>query len=68
MKAILEDIANVEKDYKKLQLTDHNEMSFLKQQVVQLNGEKQRIEQNTIVLDGRINAIEHEVGFEWMNE
>ena len=64
LKEILEDIANLERDFRKMQTMDINEISFLKQQVSQLNGEKMKIEQSVILLDTRINSIEHEVGFE----
>ena len=60
----MEDIANLEKDFRKLQAMDINEIAFLKQQVGQLINEKTKIEQSTIVLDTRINQIEHDVGFE----
>jgi hypothetical protein len=36
LKEILEDIANLEKDFRKLQQMDNNEMNFLKQQSTQL--------------------------------
>ena len=61
----MEDIANLEKDFRKLQAMDINEIAFLKQQVGQLINEKTKIEQSTIILDTRINQIEHDVGFEW---
>ena len=64
LKEILEDIANLERDFRKMQQMDINEVSFLKQQVGQLNGEKTKIEQSVILLETRINSIEHEVGFE----
>ena len=64
LKEILEDIANLEKDFRKMQAMDVNEVSFLKQQVGQLNQEKTKIEQSVVVLETRINQIEHEVGFE----
>ena len=64
----MEDIANLEKDFRKLQAMDINEIAFLKQQVGQLINEKTKIEQSTIVLDTRINQIEHDVGFEWLQE
>ena len=64
LKEILEDIANIERDFRKMQGMDINEISFLKQQVGQLNQEKTKIEQSVVVLETRINSIEHEVGFE----
>ena len=64
LKEILEDIANLDRDFRKMQAMDINEVSFLKQQVGQLNVEKTKIEQSVILLETRINSIEHEVGFE----
>ena len=45
LKEIIEDIMNIEKDFRKLQNMDVNEIAFLKQQVGQLNQEKLKIEQ-----------------------
>lgn len=44
LKEILEDIANLEKDFRKLQAMDINEIAFLKQQVGQLINEKMKID------------------------
>ena len=40
LKEIIEDIANLEKDFQKLQINDVNEVNFLKQQVNTLVQEK----------------------------
>ena len=64
LKEIMEDIANLEKDFRKLQAMDINEIAFLKQQVGQLVNEKMKIEQSNVLLSTRINALEHDVGFE----
>lgn len=64
LKEIMEDIANLEKDFRKLQAMDINEVAFLKQQVGQLVNEKMKIEQSNVLLSTRINALEHDVGFE----
>ena len=64
LKAIMEDIVNLENDFRKIQNMDLNENGFLRQQVSQLINEKTKIEQSTLLLDSRISAIEHEVGFE----
>ena len=64
LKEILEDINNLEKDFRKLQQSDLNEVSFLKQQCVQLQQEKMRLQQNTIMVDNRVTNIEGEVGYE----
>ena len=64
LKEIMEDIMNLESDFRKLQNMDVNEQNFLRQQVQHLIGEKTKIEQSTLVLDTRVSGIEHEVGFE----
>ena len=64
LKEIIEDIANLEKDYLKLQQVDINEVNFLKQQTAQLVQERIALQQNAIALDTRIATIEGDVGFE----
>ena len=44
LKAILEDVINLENDFRKLQQSDVNESAFLRQQVQQLVHEKTMIE------------------------
>ena len=44
LKEILEDVANLEKDFRKLQQLDINEMTFLKQQQNQLQQEKMKLQ------------------------
>ena len=60
----MEDIINIERDFRKLQQMDINEQAFLKQQTIQLIQEKVKIEQSIILIDSRVNQVEHEVGFE----
>ena len=64
LKEIIEDIANLEKDYQKLQASDVNECNFLKQQTNTLVQEKIVLQQDAIALDTRITAIENDIGFE----
>ena len=64
LKEIIEDIANLEKDFQKLQANDINECNFLKQQVNTLVQEKIVVQQDAIALDTRIHAIENDVGYE----
>ena len=64
LKEIIEDIVNLEKDLRKLQAADHNEIQFLKQQASGLTLEKTRLQQVAVELDNRISTIEGEVGFE----
>ena len=63
MKEIIEDIANLEKDFQKLQINDVNECNFLKQQVNTLVQEKIVVQQDAIALDTLIHSIENEVGY-----
>ena len=60
----MEDIFNLESDFRKLQNMDINESNFLRQQYNQLINEKTKIEQSALLLDSRVTSIEHEVGFE----
>ena len=64
LKEILEDINNLEKDFRKIQQQDLNEVQFLKQQAGQLQQEKMRLQQNTIMVDNRVTGVESEVGYE----
>ena len=64
LKEIMEDVANLERDFRKLQAMDINEIAFLKQQTGQLVNEKMKIEQSNVLLSTRISAAEHDVGFE----
>ena len=64
LKEIIEDISNLEKDFYKLQHGDQNEINFLKQQTNTLVQEKLILQQDAIVVDTRITAIENDVGFE----
>ena len=64
LKEIIEDIANLERDYLKLQLSDCNECNFLKQQTASLVQEKIMLQQEAIALDTRITGLENDVGYE----
>ena len=64
MKEILDDIANLEKAFRKIQGMDLNDSNSLKQQATQLVMEKTTLKQATVLLDNRVANIEHEVGFE----
>ena len=64
LKEIIEDIANLEKDFLKLQASDINENTFLKQQVNTLVQEKIVVQQDAIALDTRIHSLENDVGYE----
>lgn len=64
LKHVFEDISNLERDFRKCQLADTNEMNFLKQQQSQLLQEKVTLQQSCVLLDNRVATIEGEVGFE----
>ena len=64
LKEIMEDVLNLEKDFRKLMEVDINEVNFLKQQIHQTNVEKSKLQQNIIILDTRTTAVENDVGFE----
>ena len=64
LKEVIEDIANLEKDFMKLQQGDCDQVNFLKAEVSVLNQEKIALQQNSIALDSRITTIEQEIGYE----
>ena len=64
LKEILEDLANLEKDFKKIELSDRNEHQYLRQQVSQIVTEKTSIQQKTLLLENRVSSAENDVGFE----
>ena len=63
-KEIMEDVLNLEKDFRKLVEQDNNEVNFLKQQIQQTNAEKTKLQQNVVILDTRTTHVEQEVGYE----
>jgi predicted nuclease with TOPRIM domain len=64
LKQVFEDISNLERDFRKKQMNDTNEMNFLKQQFNQLMQDKVALTQSCVLLDSRVANIEGEVGFE----
>ena len=64
LKEMLEDIAHIEKDFKKNVNHDTNEYNYLKQQLAHLSSEKAKIHQDSIILNTRIESVENDVGFE----
>ena len=64
LKEVIEDIANLEKDYLKLQQSDCDQVNYLKTEVGVLNQEKIALQQNSIALDSRITTCEQEIGYE----
>ena len=64
LKEIISDIANLEKDYLKLQQADIDVINFLKVEIGVLNQEKIALQQNSIAIDSRITSCEQEIGYE----
>ena len=64
LKEEIEDIANLEKDYLKLQASDIDQVNFLKAEISVLNQEKIALQQNSVALDSRITVCEQEIGYE----
>merc|ERR1712025_1412706 len=54
LKEVIEDIANLEKDFLKLQASDIDQVNFLKQEINILNQEKIALQQASVALDSRI--------------
>ena len=64
LKEVIEDLANLEKDFLKVQQADIDQMNFLKSEVAVLNQEKIALQQNSIALDDRVSTIEQDIGYE----
>ena len=64
LKEVIEDLANLEKDFLKVQQADVDQMNFLKSEVAVLNQEKIALQQNSLALDNRITTCEQDIGYE----
>jgi hypothetical protein len=64
LKEVIEDIANLEKDYLKLQQLDIDQINYLKAEISVLNQEKIALQQNSVALDSRITVCEQDIGYE----
>lgn len=64
LKEVIEDIANLEKDYLKLQHADIDQINYLKAEIATLNQEKIALQQNSVALDARITQCEQDIGYE----
>lgn len=62
------EVLRVEKEFKKLIAADRAETAYLKQQLHELNQERIKINQNTLILDCRTTEAEKEVGFLLMQQ
>lgn len=63
-KSALDDLANFEKEYKRVIQNDRTETDFLKQQIASLNQDKIKLQQSTISLESRMKSCEVEIGVE----
>jgi len=63
MRALMDECLRVEKDFKKIISVEKSEGEFLKQQMRQMNQDKMKLQQNTLVLENRVEASENDVGF-----
>lgn len=64
-KSVLDDLANLEKEFKRVIQNDRTETDFLKQQIASLNQDKIKLQQSTITLESRMKTCEVEVGVEY---
>lgn len=64
LKEVIEDIANLEKDFLKYQIQDVDQINYLKGEINVLNQEKIALQQNSIALDSRITTCEQDIGYE----
>ena len=64
-KSVLDDLSNLEKEFKRVIQNDKSEIDFLKQQISSLNQDKSKLQQSTIGLDSRLKSCEAEVGVEY---
>jgi len=65
VKAVMDDLSNFEKEFKRVIQNDRTEVDFLKQQIASLNQDKIKLQQSTISLESRIKTCEVEVGVEY---
>jgi len=63
MRALMDECLRVEKEFKKIISVEKSENDFLKQQMRQMNQDKMKLQQNTLVLENRVEASENDVGF-----
>mmetsp|Transcript_13818 Transcript_13818/g.14370 ORF Transcript_13818/g.14370 Transcript_13818/m.14370 type:complete len:145 (+) Transcript_13818:19-453(+) len=61
-KLIMEDLHNLEKEFKRTVQSDRTEIDFFKQQLHGLNQDKIKIKQSSISLDTRLKQCETDVG------
>jgi hypothetical protein len=64
-KLIIDDLSNLDKDFRRIISNDKNETDFFKQQVNSLIQEKTNLQQKTIVLETRIRQCENDIGIDF---
>ena len=64
-KAVMDDLSNFEKEFKRVIQNDKTESDFLKQQIASLNQDKIKLQQSTISLESRMKSCEVEVGVDY---
>lgn len=62
---ILDDSEKVDREFKTLISEEKGDVSFLKQQILALSQEKMKLEQNSSLLETRIEEVERSVGVEY---
>lgn len=68
MRAMMEECLRVEKEFRKIANIEKSENEFLKQQMRQLTQDKMKLQQNTLVLENRVEASENDVGFKNLHQ
>ncbi|EAR84999.1 hypothetical protein TTHERM_00529510 (macronuclear) [Tetrahymena thermophila SB210] len=63
---VMDETLRLAKDFRKLTNIEQDECTYLKQQVNQLTQDRIRLQQNTLVLENRVNETEKDVGFRHM--
>lgn len=64
-KLIIDDLANFDKELKRVVMNDKSETDFFKQQVNALNQDKVKLQQNVLVMDTRMKSCETDIGVEY---
>ena len=64
-KLIIDDLSNLDKDFRRIISNDKNETDFFKQQVSSLIQEKTNLQQKTIVLETKIRQCENDIGIDF---
>ncbi|KRX10505.1 hypothetical protein PPERSA_01517 [Pseudocohnilembus persalinus] len=63
---VMDETLRIAKEFRKLTLIESDETTYLKNQVQNLVQDRIRLQQNTLVLENRVNETEKDVGFKKM--